>query len=165
MNAAYFQTWYDYNAWANRRILDTVARLVPAQLRAAGPASFDTIHATLVHTMSAQWIWLSRWQGVSPAALFNPADYPDLPAIRAYWESLEQDTQQFIRALDDPALGRVITYTNIKGLPFAHPLWQLLLHQVNHATQHRSEVAAMLTGFGQSPGALDFVKYLEEMAG
>ena len=36
-----------------------------------------------------------------------------------------------------------------------------MLHQVNHATQHRSEVAAMLTGFGHSPGWLDLIRYLD----
>jgi uncharacterized damage-inducible protein DinB len=35
-----------------------------------------------------------------------------------------------------------------------------MLHQANHATQHRSEVAAMLTQFGQSPGWLDLIFYL-----
>jgi uncharacterized damage-inducible protein DinB len=55
----------------------------------------------------------------------------------------------------------MIAYTNTKGKPFAYPLWQLMLHQANHATQHRSENAAMLTRFGHSPGDLDFVLYLD----
>ncbi len=42
----------------------------------------------------------------------------------------------------------------------AYPLWQLMLQQVNHATQHRSEAAVMLTQFGHSPGDLDFIIYL-----
>ncbi|MER3418993.1 MAG: hypothetical protein C4290_00025, partial [Chloroflexota bacterium] len=39
-------------------------------------------------------------------------------------------------------------------------LWQLLLHQANHATQHRSEVAYLLTQMGHSPGDLDLLAYL-----
>ncbi len=160
MSVSYFQTLYNYNAWANQRVLDSAAQLTTEQLQATGSASFDSIFATMVHTISAQWMWLSRWQGISPRAMFDPADFADLAAVRTRWEQLEQDTQAFVSSLDDQALERVVEYTNTKGQPFAYPLWQLMLHQVNHATQHRSEVAAMLTQFGQSPGWLDLIFYL-----
>jgi uncharacterized damage-inducible protein DinB len=81
--------------------------------------------------------------------------------MRARWEQIEQDTQTFVSRLDDQALAQMVEYTNTKGQAFAYPLWQLMLHQVNHATQHRSEVAAMLTRFGQSPGWLDLIMYLD----
>jgi uncharacterized damage-inducible protein DinB len=155
------RTLYDYNAWANRQILDSAAQLTPDQLRAAGSASFESIHETLVHTMSAQWMWLSRWQGSSPSAMLDPADYAGVAAIDARWRRIEQDTQDFMAGLDDTALARVVEYTNTKGQRYEYPLWQLMLHQVNHATQHRSEAAAMLTQFGHSPGWLDLIRYLD----
>lgn len=161
MSVTYFQTLYNYNAWANQRVLDTAAQLAPAQLHAGGRASFDSIYATLVHTLSAQWVWLSRWQGTSPRTMFAPADFADLTAIRTRWVEIEHDTRRFVQQLDDDALNRVVHYTNTKGQPFAYPLWQLLLHQVNHATQHRSEVALALTEFGHSPDWLDFIRYLD----
>ncbi|HLF25641.1 MAG TPA: DinB family protein [Anaerolineae bacterium] len=157
----YIRTLYAYNAWANGQILDTAAPLDPAQLFAGGGASFDSIHATLVHTLGAQWLWLSRWQGVSPRAVLNPADFPDLGSIRARWEQVERDTQVFVDALDASSLGRIVEYTNTADQPNAYPLWQIMLHQVNHATQHRSEVALLLTQFGHSPGELDLLRYLE----
>jgi uncharacterized damage-inducible protein DinB len=112
--------------------------------------------------MSAQWIWLSRWQGVSPPAMLRPDDFVDLAAIRARWAEIEQETETFWQQLDDARLGQIITYINTKGEAHAFPLWQMMLHQVNHATQHRSEVAAMLTQFGHSPGWLDLIWYLDK---
>ena len=161
MSVLYFRTLYDYSGWANQQVLDCAGRLTTEQLQATGSASFDSIFATLVHTLSAQWMWLSRWQGTSPRAMFDPADFADIETMRARWEQIEQDTQTFISRLDDQALAGVVEYTNTKGQAFAYPLWQLMLHQVNHATQHRSEVAAMLTRFGQSPGWLDLIMYLD----
>lgn len=152
---------YDYNAWANQRVLDTAAQLAPAQLRAPGSASFASIFDTLVHTMSAQWIWLSRWQGVSPTTMLDSADYADLTAVCTRWAKIEQDTHAFVAQLDETQLNRDAVYTNTKGRQFSYPLWQLMLHQVNHATQHRSEVAAMMTELGHSPGWLDLIKYLD----
>jgi uncharacterized damage-inducible protein DinB len=40
-------------------------------------------------------------------------------------------------------------------------VWQTILHVVTHGIQHRSESAAILTGYGQSPGDLDFDLFLK----
>ncbi len=161
MSTEYIRTLYAYNAWANRRILDTAAQLTSEQFVAGGGASFPSVRDTLVHIMSAQWIWLSRWKGVSPRAGLNPADFPDLAAVRARWQEVERDSHIFVGALDEDGLARIIRYTNTKGQPWAYPLWQLLLHQANHATQHRSEIAVMLTQAGHSPGEIDLIRYLD----
>ncbi|MGH2541442.1 MAG: DinB family protein [Ardenticatenaceae bacterium] len=155
-------TLYQYNRWANHRILDTAAHLDPDQFIARVRGSFDSVRDTLVHTMSAEWIWLSRWQGVSPSALFDPADYSDLSTLRERWVQIEQDTQSFVAAQDEDRLTRVISYTNTQGERYSYPLWQMMVHQINHGTQHRSEVATMLTQFGHSPGWLDLLVYLDQ---
>ena len=60
----------------------------------------------------------------------------------------------------EPDLARVVSYVNFQGETWAYPLWQQLLHQVNHATQHRSEAALLLTRLGYSPGWLDLLVYV-----
>jgi len=55
----------------------------------------------------------------------------------------------------------IIHYVNSKGEPNAYPLWQILFHQANHAGQHRGEIAMVLTGFGHSPGWLDYWYFLD----
>ncbi|HLL50859.1 MAG TPA: DinB family protein, partial [Thermomicrobiales bacterium] len=56
----------------------------------------------------------------------------------------------------------VVAYVNFQGETWTYPLWQQLLHQVNHATQHRSEAALLLTRLGQSPGMLDFLYFFDQ---
>ena len=54
-----------------------------------------------------------------------------------------------------------VEYTNVQGERWAYPLWQQMLHQVNHATQHRSEAAVILTDLGRSPGLLDLLYFVD----
>jgi uncharacterized damage-inducible protein DinB len=54
------------------------------------------------------------------------------------------------------------SFNDARGERWAYPLWQQVLHQVNHATQHRSEIAATLTRFGHSPGDLDLLIFIDE---
>jgi uncharacterized damage-inducible protein DinB len=158
-------TLYRYNAWANGRVLDTAGRLTPEQLVAGGGASFESVRDTLVHAMSAQWIYLERWEGRLPRAALDPREFPDLASIRAWWDALERRTEAFVGGLDDARLAAVVEYGNFAGERWAYPLWQQMVHQVNHGTQHRSEAAVMLTQLGHSPGWLDFLYFIDLQGG
>jgi len=162
MIAAALRSLYDYNAWANARILASSGRVSREQLVASQGAGVDSLRCTLVHTMGAQWLYLERWQGRSPRSMPQAADFADLPAIAVRWAEVERATQTFVAGLGDADVARVIEYTNFQGERWAYPLWQQMMHQVNHATQHRSEAAVILTGLGASPGGLDLLFFVDE---
>ena len=155
---------YRYNAWANAQILDAAARLTREQLLAPGGASFDSVRDTLVHTFGAQWLYLERWQGRSPRSMPAPAEFADLAAVRARWDEIERATAAFVAGLTDARIAAVVEYENFEGQRWAYPLWQQMLHQVNHATQHRSEAAMLLTRAGHSPGWLDYLYFVDVQA-
>jgi uncharacterized damage-inducible protein DinB len=152
---------YQYNAWANARILDTAAQLSSDQLRAETSASFGSVHNTLVHILSAQWLWLMHWQGHSPSAMLDPQIFPDFNSLRTRWDQVERETHDFVAACTEADLARIVTYRNFKNEQWAYPLWQQMLHQANHATQHRSEVAIVLSAWDYSPGSLDFLYFVD----
>lgn len=151
----YIQALYDYQYWGNQRILDICAQLSQAQLDAPTKNGYPNLRATLVHAMSTEWIWRSRWQGVSPKAHLDERDFPTLDALHARWQEEEEQTRAFLATLQESDLATDLTYQNLKGTTFTLPLWQTLLHVINHGTQHRSEVAFMLTALDYSPGDLD----------
>ena len=157
------RTMYGYNTWANERILSTAEHLTPEQFAAEGSASFSSVRDTLVHTMWAQWNWLLRWYSRPNPPHFAGADYPDVPTLRARWAEIDRETHAFVAMLDDAALSRTLHYVNSRDEPMAYPLWQQVIHQVNHGTQHRSEVAAILTAYGHSPGWMDLMVYLDTL--
>ena len=157
------QTYYTYNRWANRRILSFAEKLTPTQFTAKVGASFDSVRDTLVHTMNVERNWICRCRELplSPNVEFDQVE--DLATIQQHWAQIEATTEAYISTLDETMLARVIQYINSRGHPNAFPIWQMLLHQGNHAMQHRSEVAVMLTQFGHSPGDMDFLIYLDSL--
>jgi uncharacterized damage-inducible protein DinB len=161
MTVEMIRTMYRYNAWANAQVLKAAAGVTVSQLLAGGGASFDSLRDTLAHTMAAQWLYLERWQGRSPTSMPAGQDFNDLASIRGRWGEIERDTAAFVASVSDARLGETVAYLNFKGERWAYPLWQQMLHQVNHATQHRSEAAVMLTHFGQSPGLLDLLYFID----
>lgn len=157
------RTLYAYNTWANARLLDAAERLALQQFIAANGGA-ESIRDVLVHAASAQWTWLERWLGNSPREPWRPADFPYVATLRTRWEEVEATSQRYLAGLTEADLSRDISYVNFRGQSRSYPLWQQMLHQANHATQHRSEAALLLTRLGHSPGDLDLIVYYETLA-
>jgi len=151
---------YDYHRWANRRLFDATAALGEEVAgRAVGPQfTFPTVRRMLVHVYGADWIWLARWKGTSPAAMPGE-EIATLAALRARWDATEREQREFVEGLGAADLGRVIDYRNTQGKPFRASLGPLLQHVANHGTHHRSEVATMLTILSGSPPSTDMLAY------
>jgi uncharacterized damage-inducible protein DinB len=163
MNTAYIRSLFDYNYWANARILNAAARLTNEQFSASGNLSFGGVRGTLVHTFGAEYLWRKRTQErLSLAALSPQSEYPNLVTLQTRWDEEQRQMRAYLDGLTDVALQETIQYKNIKGVAMEAVLWQILAHVVNHGTQHRAEVAVLLTDFGQSPGDVDLILYFRE---
>jgi uncharacterized damage-inducible protein DinB len=146
---------YEYGAWANERLLARASQLPDAQLRQKLSEGAQPILESFVHLLSADRRWLARWQEVPLPAGLTPVDLPTIAAVRRAGQNLALARQRYIAGLDDVALAAPIRWQD--GSETRTLLrWQGLVQAANHGTQHRSEIAAMLTDFGHSPGDLDF---------
>jgi len=81
MNKDDILTLYQYNNWANARILNTTSQVSPEQFLAAASFSHGGLRGTLVHTLFAEWIWRQRWEGTSPTEGFQPEDFPTFAVL------------------------------------------------------------------------------------
>lgn len=164
MNTREIARLYEYNRWANGEMLAVVAPLPPEQFIRELGGSFRSVRDTLVHILSAEEVWLERWQGRSPRAMLTPTDFPDVASLRPRWGALERGQQEFLRGLTDAALKNVVGYVNFKGQEWRYALADMLVHLVNHSTYHRGQVTTMLRQLGAQPAATDFLLYLDVLA-
>lgn len=162
MNIEAIHSLFDYNYWVNQRILKAAAGLSQEQFIAPAGVSHDSLRSTLVHTLGAEWVWRTRCQGSSPPALLSEDKFPDLETLVRRWREEEGAMGSYLDGLTDDDLDGIITYSRAENKTYETPLWQILVHVINHGTQSRSEAAVLLTQLGRSPGDLDYMIFLRD---
>ncbi len=162
MNKADIATIFDYNDWANRRILASASRVSQEQLIAPSPFPHGSLRATLVHVLDAEYGWRILLAHGQEAPDLSEQDFPTLQSLEERWRYEEGHLRAYVASLSDEDLQGVVRYVNPQGIHRERVRWHGLYHIVNHSTQHRSEAAALLTDFGQSPGDIDFTFFLIE---
>ena len=165
LSLADLKTLYAFNAWARSRMLGAVAPLETAAYQADLRSSFASVHATLVHTLGAEEIWLRRWRGERPTALIAPDSLRSFEEVRAHWQNLAAAQDQFLAALAEPDVLQEVRYADTKGKEHISPLWCMMQHVVNHSTYHRGQITTMLRQLGATPVPTDLIFFYREQQG
>lgn len=155
------QLLFAYNDWANKRILAKAEQVSEDQLRMPSGLGWGSLFGGLVHLMDAEYAWRVLLKERRFVKRLRPEDFPDLAAFKARWQQENQALWAYLNSLSDEDVSSMVSYES-EGERRQRVLWHCLAHVVNHGTQHRSECAAMLTDFGQSPGDMDFTLFLSE---
>jgi uncharacterized damage-inducible protein DinB len=151
-----------YNRWANRRMLDAMKDLSPADFDCDLAGSFPSLHQTLVHILWVEQLFLRRWRAISTADIAEPPKFDTVAAIRTAWESLEKEREEYWDRLTDADLIQPIDYVDTRGNPSSMILWESMYHLFNHSTFHRGQAASKLRQLGIAPPSTDFVIYCRE---
>jgi uncharacterized damage-inducible protein DinB len=162
VRASDIRALYDYNRWANRRLLEAAATLTPAQFTQDRGSSFGSVRDTLAHIYASDAVWLARWKGASPSAYPEAAGFPSIAVLAVAWEQLEQARGEFLANLTDAALDEVVSYTNVQRERWRYPRRQMMQHVVNHSTYHRGQVVTLLRQHGVPAPGTDLLLFLDE---
>jgi uncharacterized damage-inducible protein DinB len=164
---------YDYNDWADARLLAACARVSPEQYAAPTSYGHGSLRATMVHILDNIWQQRITLQGYYQKPLADEAAYdatelhedtfPTLGVLRERWALEQMEMRAYLDTLTEETLNSTFRYV-IPGAIRERVVWHILIDLIIHATQHRSEVAALLTSYGQSPGDFDFTMSLNERA-
>jgi uncharacterized damage-inducible protein DinB len=142
-----------YERWGTLRILDAADGIDAETWARADVVGERGMGGVLFHHLGA----FQRWQRFLSGSEEHPRpeDEPliDVTDLRARWHVEWDAMDAWLRTLAPADLELVADGTEV---------WKSLLHLFNHGTQHRSEVAALLTGVGRSPGDLDLIDFAEE---
>jgi uncharacterized damage-inducible protein DinB len=166
---------YAYSDWADARVLAACARVSPEQYAAPAPFAIGRggLRETMVHMLDNIWQQRITLQGYYQKPLADEAAYdatelhedalPTFAALRERWLTEQRAMWAYINTLTEETLNSTIRYV-IPGAVRERVVWHILVDVTYHATQHRSEAAVLLTGYGQSPGDFDFTLFMSERA-
>jgi uncharacterized damage-inducible protein DinB len=162
MNPGEMVGLYEYNAWADRRVVEAASALTPEQFTKPLCSSFSSVRDTLGHILGVEWLWLERFQGRSPSAISDAKEFETAEQLKARWNEFEPVLLKFVRGLTQHDLDRVMEYKTMKFGVYTNPLWQSMLHLVNHGTYHRGQITTMLRQLGAQPILTDLMHFYRE---
>jgi uncharacterized damage-inducible protein DinB len=160
---------YQYDRWANNKVLQAAARLSAEQFTRDLGGSFRSVRDTLVHIIGGEWIWLRYWKEPPTNSalltrlrsrrdlLFNPDSFPNVATVQLKWAEVENEQTEFVNGLTDEFLERMLPFraTQVR-------LMHLMQHLANHSTYHRGQVALMMRQLNAEPVATDFHVFVAE---
>jgi uncharacterized damage-inducible protein DinB len=164
---------YGYNDWADTRLLEACARVMPEQYAVSDSYGRGGLRATMIHILDNIWQQRITLQGYYQNPLADEAAYdatelhedafPTFALLQERWKIEQQEMWAYLNTLTEETLNSTIHYV-IPGAVRQRVVWHILVDLILHATQHRSEAAALLTSYGQSPGDFDFMLFQHERA-
>jgi uncharacterized damage-inducible protein DinB len=152
---------FDYDKWANLKLLEVIAKLNKEQYKKDLGGSFSGIHGTLVHILSADKIWMDRWNGKTPT-LLRPEDFPTVETVKKLWDTYHFQMDNFLQSLSEDSLNNPVEYTDFKGNACSYPLGQQMQHKINHSTYHRGQIVMMIRQLGVNAVSTDLLIYLKQ---
>ena len=152
-------TLFSHNLWANLRLLERCAALSDEQLAASGTGTFGSIHDTLQHIVTAEKSYFSRISTGQPHR--RPADAPPL-TIAEMMDMARASGSGLVEWATRVQAGDTVQ-VDWDGTPLAVPKTILLTQVINHATEHRSQVMAIMTELGLEPPDLQGWQYFAEL--
>jgi len=150
--------FFEYNLWANLRLLDTCASLSDAQLDRTMSGTFGSIRETLLHIFSSEEGYARSVTGTAPTPqLEELTAFPGFDELR---QRAEQSGNRLITASEQAEMGKIL-YLDEGTYPA--PVIVVMIQAINHGVDHRSRIATLLSQQGIEPPDLDSWAYNDAM--
>ncbi len=165
MLKSHFIRQFSYNDWAWQRVFGSVRQLSAESYHRERGFFWGSVHGMLVHSLSAESIWLERSKGYSPKSLLDPADYADFHAVLAHWSTVTIAWHDFLESLSDDNLFRAVSYQSTGGKARQNSQQEILQHVLFHAMEHRSQLTPILHLLRVPTPPLDYIRFALEESG
>jgi uncharacterized damage-inducible protein DinB len=148
-----------YTAWASARIVEAAGKLSADELTRDFGTADKSVLGTLVHTFAADRVWIGRVLGNVPSRFLEVEKDMHLTVLQNDWPQIYERWQGWADGIDDAQAAVALQYHDLKGNAHTTPLWQIVMHVINHATHHRGQAAGMIRSMGYAPPVLDMIAF------
>lgn len=157
MNADAFRHFYNYHFAENRKLWERyLPQLSDEQFAQGVDYSHGSVRDQLLHLISVDTTWFSGLRGQEIPEWLTAAKFADRNALRAHWDTVEQSMRNYLDTLQDATLLTQPLEDEDKDLF----VWQVLLHVVNHGTDHRAQLLRLLNDLGVKTVYQDYIFYV-----
>jgi len=153
VKAEHFRQVYDYHFALNRKIWDRcIVDLSKDQFKKKLGYSTGSIRNQAVHILNVDDRWFCGLRGLEIPGFINPMHLSTKDRVRKKWDDVEAKMRSYLDDLSDDDIYR----------PFEMNLevWQVLYHVLNHGTDHRAQMLAMLDKLGVETFPQDYALFL-----
>jgi uncharacterized damage-inducible protein DinB len=142
------QQYVAYTIWANEKMYGTIGKLSDEQVHQPVNSSFKSIYHTLLHSWDAESAWWQRMKLVEHIVV--PSTHFTGTVAELHGKMMQQSGlwKEWVDNATEAALQHEFIYQNTKKEQFKQPVWQMLLHIVNHGTYHRGQLVTLLRQLG-----------------
>jgi len=162
MTPEIFRTHLAYKEWQARLLIQAVKPLTVGDFDAVRGASHGSIKGTLQHMYGADFIWLRRVQKI-PVTRADVKMPETVTELEERWLALIGEWKSWAETIPDTSWNDKLEYTMFDGSHRSNPLWQVVLHVVNHGTLHGGQVVTMLRQAGVTPPQTDILFFYREL--
>ncbi len=148
--------FFAYNLWANLRLLDACAQLSDAQLDATTLGTFGSVRETLMHLFAAEEGYARHFNFTGPAPTPRLADLTTFPGFDELRRRAERSGKELMAIAERGDLSQILY---LDGGTYEAAVIVVLIQAINHAVDHRSQIATLLTQQGIEPPDLDGWSY------
>jgi uncharacterized damage-inducible protein DinB len=138
--------FFEYNLWANRRLLEACAELSDAQLDATTPGVYGTIRETLLHMFGSEESYARDFTGTAPEPQLRGMTV--FPGIAELQRRAELSGSELIKIAETADLRQTFW---LDGGTYKCEAIIVLMQALTHAVDHRSQIATLLSVQGITP--------------
>ena|SRR5947209_1926318 len=149
---------FKYNLWANLRLLDVCAQLSDAQLSETMNGVFGSVRETLMHMLAAEEGYVRHFTGTSPTPRLK--ELTTFPGFNELRRRAETSGKELITIAEQGDLRQIF---HLEGGTYEAPAIIVVIQALNHAIDHRSQIATLLSQQGIEPPELDGWAYNDAM--
>jgi len=143
----------EYHCEFTRRVWESIDSITEEQFTREDVYSQGSIRNLMVHLSSTDRRWLAGLKNQPDIGHVKFEQYPDRRSGRTFFEQVAADLMEYIQTLDEAGL-------NSQPAGLSATRWQVLVHQVNHGTDHRATVLQKLHAIGAPTFGQDYILWL-----